>query len=80
MEGRQVILQVEKVDVEKGEILCTLIAVSGDETDGAITVEPISAEWGPTKPYYEPQPTDDIYQDLRMLMAQMESNGIKWQT
>ena len=69
MEGRQIVLQVERVDVEKGEILCTLIAVSPDMCDDAITVEPISAEWGPVKPYYEPQP--DPYEDLRKMMNQL---------
>jgi len=76
MEGRQVILNVEKVDVEKGEILCTLVAVSGDIKDGAIPVEPISAEWGPVKPYHPPDP--DMYFDMEKLIGEM--SNIKWQT
>ena len=62
MEGRQVILQVEQVNVELGEILCTLVAISGDIKDGAIDVVPISAEWGPVKP--APQPVDPDLQQL----------------
>lgn len=74
MEGRQIVLQVERVDVEKGEILCTVIAMSPDIKDDAIPITPISAEWGPVKPYYEPQP--DPYEDLRkMLDALNSTNG-----
>jgi len=73
MEGRQVILNVEKVDVEKGEILCTLVAVSGDIKDGAIPVTPISAEWGPTKPYYEPQ--SDMYQEVMGMIEALEQDA-----
>jgi len=76
MEGRQVILNVEKVDVEKGEILCTLVAVSGDIKDGAIPVEPISAEWGPVRP--APRQTEDIFFDMEQLIGGM--SNIKWQT
>ena len=73
MEGRQVILNVEKVDVEKGEILCTLVAVSGDIKDGAIDAEILSAEWGPVKPHYEPQ--SDPYADLRKMIDVLNSSG-----
>lgn len=74
MEGRQVILQVERVDVELGEILCTLVAVSGDMCDGAIDAEVIKAEWGPVKPYRKPD--EDMYFDMEKLLAGMTE--IKW--
>lgn len=70
MEGRQVILNVEKVDVEKGEILCTLIAVSGDMSDGAIDIKPISAEW--VTPTPKPQEGNYIYFDMLTL------SELKW--
>lgn len=71
MEGRQVILNVEKVDVEKGEILCTLVAISGDIKDGAIDAEVISAEWvTPT-----PKPQHDPYEELRRMIDVLNSSG-----
>lgn len=60
-EGMQVIIHVEKVNVELQELLCTVIAANDSGTmknaPGVIDIVPIKAEWSPTTPYYEPEPT-----------------------
>ena len=53
-EGMQVIIHVEKVNVDLQELLCTVIAVNDSGTmanaPGTIDVVPIKAEWGPVTP------------------------------
>jgi hypothetical protein len=53
-EGMQVIIHVEKVNVELQEVLCSVIAVNDKGTmknaPGVIDIVPIKAEWGPVTP------------------------------
>lgn len=77
MVGRQVVLQVEKVNVELGEILCTPVAISPDIADGAIDLVKDKDYTVTISDYVKPVPRKPTEQEvLRQLMgdiAQLEA-------
>lgn len=78
MEGKQVVLKVESVNEELGEILCTPVAVSADapfielvkDKDYTVTL-------GPTTPARKAPTEEEVFQKLLMDIHNLENELFK---